>query len=171
LSLLLLLLLAGSDHRLAAWDATSFAEVWRTKLDAKSPATSLAYSHRCGTLACLLLACLLTCLPTAVGCWLLLAVIAQQWECPSLSCLNPSITSTTTHPPCCQLVLLWLTQPLCRYFNLSGAHALLATVNGPGVVAAFTLANMPPERGLRACANLAGLVPPGGHKSFCCSGG
>jgi hypothetical protein len=49
----------------------------------------------------------------------------------------------------------------CRYFNLSGAHALLATVNGPGVVAAFTLANMPPERGLRACANLAGLVPPG----------
>ncbi|KAF6235943.1 hypothetical protein COO60DRAFT_484505 [Scenedesmus sp. NREL 46B-D3] len=87
---------AGSDHRLAAWDATSFAEVWRTKLDAKSPATSLAYSH--------------------------------------------------------------------RYFNLSGAHALLATVNGPGVVAAFTLANMPPERGLRACANLAGLVPPGSKK-------
>jgi hypothetical protein len=57
--------------------------------------------------------------------------------------------------------LLPRTQPLCRYFNLSGAHALLATVNGPGVVAAFTLANMPPERGLRACANLAGLVPPG----------
>jgi hypothetical protein len=60
LLLLLLLLPAGSDHRLAAWDATSFAEVWRTKLDAKSPATSLAYSHRCGALACLLLVCLLT---------------------------------------------------------------------------------------------------------------
>lgn len=87
---------AGSDHRLAAWDATSFAELWRTKLDAKSPATSLAYSH--------------------------------------------------------------------RYFNLSGAHALLATVNGPGVVAAYTLASMPAERGLRACANLAGLVPPGSKK-------
>jgi hypothetical protein len=55
----------------------------------------------------------------------------------------------------------------CRYFNLSGAHALLATVNGPGVVAAYTLANMPPERGLRACANLAGLVPPGELKLTC----
>jgi hypothetical protein len=65
--LLPLLLLPGSDHRLAAWDATTFAEVWRTKLDAKSPATSLAYSHRCSTLACLLLVC-----PTAasVGCCL-----------------------------------------------------------------------------------------------------
>lgn len=36
----------GADHRLVAWDATSFAEVWRIKLDAKAPATSLAYSHR-----------------------------------------------------------------------------------------------------------------------------
>eukprot|EP00882_Tetradesmus_deserticola_P013491 GHRQ01014323.1.p1 GENE.GHRQ01014323.1~~GHRQ01014323.1.p1 ORF type:complete len:313 (+),score=121.23 GHRQ01014323.1:1162-2100(+) len=92
---------AGSDNRLAAWDATSFAEVWRVKLDAKSPATSLAYSH--------------------------------------------------------------------RYFNLSGAHALLATVNGPGIVAAFTLANMPPERGLRACANLAGLVPAGAARRRSCA--
>lgn len=50
---------------------------------------------------------------------------------------------------------------LCRYFNLSGAHALLATNNGPGVVAAYTLSQMPPEKGLRACTNLAGLVPPG----------
>lgn len=48
-----------------------------------------------------------------------------------------------------------------RYFNLSGAHALLATNNGPGVVAAYTLSQMPAEKGLRACANLAGLVPPG----------
>lgn len=48
-----------------------------------------------------------------------------------------------------------------RYFNLSGAHALLATNNGPGVVAAYTLSQMPPEKGLRACTNLAGLVPPG----------
>jgi hypothetical protein len=75
----------------------------------------------------------------------------------------PSMPSAAAHRPCCQAALLWPTQPLCRYFNLSGAHALLATVNGPGVVAAFTLANMPPERGLRACANLAGLVPPGEH--------
>jgi len=29
------------------------------------------------------------------------------------------------------------------------------------VVAAYTLTQMPPEKGLRACANLAGLVPPG----------
>lgn len=50
---------------------------------------------------------------------------------------------------------------LSRYFNLSGAHALLATNNGPGVVAAYTLSQMPPEKGLRACTNLAGLVPPG----------
>jgi hypothetical protein len=49
----------------------------------------------------------------------------------------------------------------CRYFNLSGAHGLLATVNGPGVVAVYTLADLPPERGIRACANLAGLIPPG----------
>ncbi len=50
---------------------------------------------------------------------------------------------------------------VCRYFSLSGAHGLLATVNGSGVVAAFTLAALPLERGLRACANLAGLIPPG----------
>eukprot|EP00878_Enallax_costatus_P029671 GHUV01032212.1.p1 GENE.GHUV01032212.1~~GHUV01032212.1.p1 ORF type:complete len:886 (+),score=247.65 GHUV01032212.1:482-3139(+) len=87
---------SGADHRLVAWDASSFSELWRTKLDAKSPATSLAYSH--------------------------------------------------------------------RYFNLSGAHALLATVNGPGVVAAYTLASLPPEKGLRTCANLAGLTPPGTKK-------
>jgi hypothetical protein len=57
-------------------------------------------------------------------------------------------------PACC----VW---HCIRYFNLSGAHALLATNNGPGVVAAYTLSQMPPEKGLRACANLAGLVPPG----------
>lgn len=61
----------------------------------------------------------------------------------------------------CKGILLHVCVLLCRYFNLSGAHALLATVNGPGVVAAYTLASMPAERGLRACANLAGLVPPG----------
>lgn len=67
----------------------------------------------------------------------------------------------------------------CRYFNLSGAHALLATVNGPGVVAAFTLASLPPEKGLRVCANLAGLIPSGAtdvlrlravQQPWCCDG-
>lgn len=55
----------------------------------------------------------------------------------------------------------------CRYFNLSGAHALLATNNGPGVVAAYTLSQLPPEKGLRACTNLAGLVPPGDAMHTC----
>jgi hypothetical protein len=41
-----LLLCSGADHRLAAWDALTLKEVWRTKLDAKAPLTSLTYSQR-----------------------------------------------------------------------------------------------------------------------------
>lgn len=40
-------LLSGADHRLVAWDALTLKEVWRTKLDAKAPLTSLTYSQRC----------------------------------------------------------------------------------------------------------------------------
>lgn len=40
------LLCSGADHRLAAWDALTLKEVWRTKLDAKAPLTSLTYSQR-----------------------------------------------------------------------------------------------------------------------------
>ena len=38
-----------------------------------------------------------------------------------------------------------------RYFNLSGAHALLMTVNGSAVAAMYTLAALPPERGSSWC--------------------
>jgi hypothetical protein len=58
---------------------------------------------------------------------------------------------------------------LRRYFNLSGAHALLATVNGPGVVAVYTLSELPPDKGIRACANLAGMVPPGEGRGATCA--
>lgn len=37
----------GADHRLVAWDGVTLKEVWRTKLDAKAPLTSLTYSQRC----------------------------------------------------------------------------------------------------------------------------
>ena len=85
----------AADRHVAAWDPHSLAELWRVKMDAKAPATSLAYSH--------------------------------------------------------------------RYFNLSGAHALLMTVNGSAVAAMYTLAALPPERGVRPCVDLAPLIPPG-HK-------
>ncbi len=79
---------------MACWDVPSFKELWRIKLDSKTPATSLSYSH--------------------------------------------------------------------RYFNLSGAHALLLTTNNSMVMAMFTLAAQPVDKALRPCANVAGLVPPGG---------
>jgi hypothetical protein len=31
---------------MVAWDAVTLKEVWRTKLDAKAPLTSLTYSQR-----------------------------------------------------------------------------------------------------------------------------
>lgn len=80
------------------WDALTFKELFRTKLDSKTPATSLAYSH--------------------------------------------------------------------RYFNMSGAHAMLMTINNSQVMAMFTLAQLPPEKALRPCANVAGLVPPGGCVTY-----
>ncbi|GBF88621.1 hypothetical protein Rsub_01336 [Raphidocelis subcapitata] len=87
---------AGADKQLAAWEPQSLTEMWRTKMDPKAPATSLAYSH--------------------------------------------------------------------RYFNLSGAHALLMTVGGSAVMAMYTLAQLPLERGLRPCVDLAPLIPPGTKK-------
>jgi hypothetical protein len=73
----------------------------------------------------------------------------------------PSLQAATTSWPPWLAIACLLRCCVCRYFNLSGAHALLATNNGPGVVAAYTLSHLPPEKGLRACANLAGLVPAG----------
>ena len=54
-----------------------------------------------------------------------------------------------------------------RYFNLSGAHALLMTVNGSAVMAMYTLAQLPLGRALRPCVDLAPLIPQG----VCAQGG
>ena len=83
----------AADHRLACWDAGTFGELYRMKVDAKTPITSMAYSH--------------------------------------------------------------------RYFNLSGAHALLCTMNNSSVMALYTLRALPPEQALRACLDVNGMVPPG----------
>jgi hypothetical protein len=48
-----------------------------------------------------------------------------------------------------------------RYFNTSGAHALLTTVNNSAVMAMFTLRALPPEQALRQCLDVTGKVPPG----------
>jgi hypothetical protein len=48
-----------------------------------------------------------------------------------------------------------------RYFNLSGAHALLCTMNNSAVMAFYTLRALPPEQALRACLDVTGMVPPG----------
>lgn len=48
-----------------------------------------------------------------------------------------------------------------RYFNTSGAHALLTTTNNSNVMAMFTLRALPPEQALRQCLDVTGKVPPG----------
>jgi hypothetical protein len=58
-----------------------------------------------------------------------------------------------------------------RYFNLSGAHALLMTINGSAVMAMYTLAQLPLERALRPCVDLAPLIPPGGRQRLLFGGG
>jgi hypothetical protein len=95
---------AGADHRVAAWDAATFKELFRAKTsDAKAPATSLAYSH--------------------------------------------------------------------RYFALSGAQGLLMTTSNDKLSAMYTLGALPPERALRVCADLTGLVPAGASLVKCVLGG
>lgn len=50
-----------------------------------------------------------------------------------------------------------------RYFNLSGAHAIMATTNNADIMAMYTLIAQPPAQALRRCADLAPLIPPGEH--------
>ena len=134
----------GADKQLAVWEPQSLSEMWRTKLDAKAPAMSLAYSHRRARAQ-----------PARGrhgG-----AAAARRARC-SLAQAHPRAEARATRrvPP----------PPARRYFNLSGAHAPVMTVNGSAVMAAYTLAQLPVERALRPCVDLAPLIPPGAAEGW-----
>jgi hypothetical protein len=85
-------------------------------------------------------------------------------QAPSFPLCTPTLKPPRPkkhHPP--KPCLRFSANPLGfeRYFNLSGAHGLLMTVNTAAVMAMYTLTALPVERALRPCVDLAPLIPPG----------
>jgi hypothetical protein len=138
----------AADKQLAAWEPETLQEMWRTKFEAKAPAMSLAYSHRW--------------VGTGRG-----AGARDQGNRGTGRPRRPAPLTAAVPARCCRR----LAQPALRsappprraprYFNLSGAHALLMTVNGSAVMAMYTLSQLPLNRALRPCVDLAPLIPPG----------